>query len=243
MHNGKNRKELFIRLSFFLVILYIFSKLWQATQFLDPTNAQSMIWYLSVTELIVLSVPFIQVDIENDIRTGDVVYHLLKPMNYLWLKMLSSIGSFLFRFLILILISFPFCTYLSGFIPPLPSLLASYFTAAIAGLVFILFQTTIGLLAFKLQDSTPIFWLWQRCSFLCGGLIIPLDFYPPYFKKAAYFLPFASLLYGPGSLIISFRIEHLILVLGGLLFWGSVSFFLAKGIYNRILKKLTVNGG
>lgn len=243
MHNGKNQKELFLRASFFLAILYIFSKLWQATQFSDAENQQLMIWYLSVTELIVLSVPLIQVDIENDIRSGDVVYQLLKPMNYLWLKISEYIGSFLFRFAALMLIAIPFCAYLSGFIPSFFILFATYLTAAIAGLIFILFQTTIGLLAFKLQDSTPIFWVWQRSSFLFGGLVIPLDFYPSCLKITAYFLPFASLLYGPGRLILSFNVENIFIVLGGLLFWGSFALFLANWIYIRMLKALKVNGG
>lgn len=243
LHNGKNRKEIFVRLSFFLVILYIFSKLWQATQFSDAASQQSMIWYLSVTELIVLSVPLIQVDIENDIRSGDIVYQLLRPINYLWLKISDSIGAFLFRFTVLMLIAIPFCAYLSSSIPPLPILFAAYLTAGIAGLVFILFHTTIGLLAFKLQDSTPIFWVWQRCSFLFGGLIIPLDFYPSYLKTASYFLPFASLLYGPARLILSFNFESFLIVLGGLLFWGCFALFLASWLYIRMLRELKVNGG
>lgn len=243
VHNGKNRKEILVRSSFFLVILYIFSKLWQATQFSDAASHQSMIWYLSVTELIVLSVPLIQVDIENDIRSGDVVYQLLKPIHYLWLKISDSIGAFLFRFTVLMLIAIPFCAYLSGFIPPFHILLSAYLTAGIAGFVFILFHTTIGLLSFKLQDSTPIFWIWQRCSFLFGGLVIPIDFYPSYLKTVSYFLPFASLLYSPARLIIDFNVENFLIALGGLLFWGIVALFLAGRLYIRMLKSLKVNGG
>lgn len=243
LHNGKNRKEIFVRSSFFLAILYIFSKLWQATEFSNAANQQSMIWYLSVTELIVLSIPLIQVDIENDIRSGDIVYQLLKPINYLWLKISDCIGAFLFRFTVLMLIAIPFCAYLSDFIPPLHILFAVYLIAGMAGLVFILFHTTIGLLAFKLQDSTPIFWVWQRCSFLFGGLVIPLDFYPSYLKTASYFLPFASLLYGPARLIFEFNAENFLIVLGGLLFWGLIALFLASGLYIRMLKSLKVNGG
>lgn len=243
VHNGKNRKEILIRSTFFLVILYIFSKLWQATQFSEEANQQLMIWYLSVTELIVLSIPLIQVDIENDIRSGDVVYQLLKPINYLWLKISDSIGAFLFRFIVLLLIAIPFCTYLSNFIPPIHILFASYFSAGVAGIVFILFHTTIGLLAFKLQDSTPIFWVWQRCSFLFGGLVIPLDFYPVYLKAASYFLPFASLLYGPARLVIECTFQIFLFVLGGLLFWGIIALFLANRLYIHMLKALKVNGG
>lgn len=243
LHNGKNRKEILVRSSFFLIILYVFSKLWQATQFADGTNPQSMIWYLFITELITLSIPLVQIEIENDIRSGDVAYQLLKPVSYLWLKISESIGAFIFRYLILMVIGIPFCIYLSEFVPPLHILLTTYILAGIAGLAFILFHTTIGLLAFKLQDSSPIFWIWQRSSFLFGGLLIPLDFYPWYLKGISYLLPFASLLYAPARLVINFNAENVFIALGGLLFWGLVALFLAKGLYGRMLKSLKINGG
>jgi ABC-2 type transport system permease protein len=243
LHNGKNRKEILVRSLFFITILYIFSKLWQATQFSSASNPQTMIWYLSVTELIVLSIPLIQVDIENDIRSGDIIYQLLKPINYLGLKIFECIGAFLFRFIVLTLISIPFCTFLSGYTPPLSLLCSVYLIAGVSGLVFILFHMTIGLLAFKLQDSSPLFWVWQRCSFLLGGLVIPLDFYPTFLRKIAFFSPFASLLYAPARLIIELNVEKVLFVLAGLLFWGSIALFLASWLYSRMLKSLKVNGG
>lgn len=243
MHNGKNRKEILIRSMFFLVILYIFSQLWAATRFSDPDAQRSMIWYLSVTELIVLSVPFIQIDIENDIRSGDVVYQLLKPIHYLWLKICDSIGAFFYRFCILIGISIPFCFWLSGFIPPASSLFLSYFLGAFAGMVLILCQTAIGLLAFKLQEATPVFWIWQRCSFLFGGLLIPLDFYPYYLQVASRFFPFPYLLYGPARMVLSFEKGKFLMILGGILFWGAVALFLSYWLYARMLKSIKINGG
>jgi ABC-2 type transport system permease protein len=241
LHNGKNKKEVFVRSSFFLVILYIFSKLWQATA--GVADQQLMVWYLSVTELIVLSIPLVQVDIEDDIRSGDIVYQVLKPISYLWLKISDSIGAFLFRFTLLMGIAIPFCTYLSGFTPSFFILASAYLAAFFAGLVFILFHTSIGLLAFRLQDSTSIFWVWQRCSFLFGGLVIPLEFYPSYLKAASYFLPFASLLYGPARLVLEFNIENVLVTLGGLIFWGGAGLFLSKRLYVLMLRSLKINGG
>lgn len=243
LHNGKNKKEILIRSLFFLVILYIFSKLWQATQFFNILNQESMIWYLSVTELIVLSIPLIQVDMENDIRSGDIVYQLIKPINYLWIKISDCIGAFLFRFTFLLLIAIPFCIYLSDFIPSFHILFISYLTAIAAGLIFILFHAIIGLLSFKLQDSTPIFWVWQRCSFLFGGLIIPLDFYPPYLKNAFYVFPFASLLYGPARSVLAFNSKNFFITIFGLVFWGITALLLASWLYSRMLKSLKINGG
>ncbi len=202
-----------------------------------------MIWYLSVTELIILSVPLIQVDIENDIRSGDVAYLLLKPISYLGIKISESIGAFLFRFIVLLFISIPFCTYLSGFTPQTFTLCVTYLLASLAGIVFIFFQAVIGLLAFKLQDAGPVFWIWQRCSFLFGGLLIPLDFYPSYLKTAAYFLPFASLLYAPAHIIFELNPINVLITVAGLLFWGAFAVILGLRLYTQMLKSLRINGG
>jgi ABC-2 type transport system permease protein len=243
LQNGKNRREIAVRSSFFIVILYIFSKLWGATQFSHADMQHMMLWYLSITEVIILSVPLIQVDIENEIRNGDVVYHLLKPINYLWLKISDCIGAFLFRFMALSLIAIPFCAYMSGILPPLFNLLITYLAALIAGVVFIFFHACIGLLAFKLEDSSPIFWIWQRSSFLFGGLILPLTYYPSYLKTASYFLPFASLLYGPARLILECNGPSVISAIVGLVFWAIVGLLLSHWLFSRMVRALKINGG
>lgn len=237
LHNGKNRKEICIRSLFFIAILFIFSKLWEAT----GSGFESMIWYLSVTEMILISVPFVQVDIESAIRTGDIVYHLTRPIHFLWIKVFECMGAFLFRFLVLLLVSIPFCAYLSGYVLSFSTLILAYTMAILAGIVFILFHVSIGLLSFQLHDATPVFWIWQRCSFLFGGLLIPLNYYPHGLKTASYFLPFASLLYNPGRLI--FDRSFVWMALAGLIFWGVMAVFLAQALYHRGLKSLKVNGG
>lgn len=243
IHSGINKKEILIRSSFFLVILYIFSKLWQATQFSNGTNQQMMVWYLSITEIIVLSVPIIQVEIENDIRSGDIVYQIIKPIDYLWFKISEYIGSFLFRFITLILLAIPFCVYLSGNIPSIQALFTAYLCAGISGIILIIFHLAIGLSSFKIQDSSPIFWIWQRSAFLFGGLIIPLDFYPSYLKVFSFCLPFASLLYGPARLIFEFSFSNILTTFSALLFWGIFSLVFTKVLYKKMLKALKINGG
>jgi ABC-2 type transport system permease protein len=242
-NNRKNHKEILIRSLFFVAILYIFSKLWAATQFSNPENSQLMVWYLALTELIILSIPLVQVDIENDIRSGDIVYQLLKPVSYLWLKISDSVGAFLFRFLILGAIAFPLCIALSGTVPSLALLIASFFSALLAGFVFIFFHTAIGLTAFIFQDSSPIFWLWQRCSFLLGGMLLPLDYYPSYLQWIASVLPFSSLLYKPAKLLLECSVEQFLFTILAIIFWGAFALFLTYQLYGRLLRSLRINGG
>lgn len=243
LHNSKNRNEVLIRSAFFLAILFIFSKLWEITPFLDPENKQLMIWYLAVTETIVLAVPMIQVDIENDIRTGDIVYHLIKPTRYLTLKISEHIGSFFFRYLLLCMLSFPFCLFLSQITPSLTNLFFAFLMGTTSGLVIILFQICIGLSAFSLHDATPIFWLWQRGSFLFGGLLLPLDYYPTFLQKIAIYLPFSSLIYAPAHLVLHFSFQSCINVFLKIGIWSTVAFLCSNVLYFQMLRRLKVNGG
>ena len=242
-YNASNQKEIVIRSLFFMAILYIFSKLWAATTFSDQLLHSKMLWYLQFTEIIILSIPAIQVDIENDIRSGDIVYHLLKPVTYLWLKIADAVGAFLFRFLILSIVGAPFCFYLSNYLPPLHTLFITSFLAALAGLVFILFHITIGLTAIRLEDSSPVYWIWQRSSFLFGGMLLPLSYYPWYLQYISYVLPFAALLYAPARLMLYFCLEDCLIALIGIVFWGCIAYLCATWLFRRLLYSLKVNGG
>lgn len=243
VHNGSNHKEIIVRSLFYMVILYIFSNLWQLTQFANPADKQLMVWYMAVTEMIILSVPLVQVDIENDIRSGDVVYQLLKPVNYILLKLSDSLGALIFRFLVLSLITIPLSAYLSGMMPPLFELGLTLAAAFLASCVFVLYHIMIGLTAFKLQDSSPIFWIWHRSGFLFGGLLLPLEYYPLILQKISPFLPFAALMYKPAHLIMHFSFYEYATVLAGLLFWGAAGMVCMNALYQCMLKSLRVNGG
>jgi ABC-type uncharacterized transport system permease subunit len=60
----------------------------------------------------------------------------------------------------------------------------------------------IGLLAFWLQDVSPVYWVWQKLMFVLGGLMLPLDLYPSVVQRAAEFTPFPVLLAGPASFVV-----------------------------------------
>lgn len=243
LHHKRNQKEIVIRCLFYLVILFIFSRLWQATAFAEPAQSRGLLWYLAVTELIVMAPPPIQVEIEADIRSGDIVYQLIRPIDYLWLKVAEASGACLFRFLALMVAGLPWCALLAGQAPPPGPLLASLTTALLAALVFVLFQALIGLSAFLLQDPAPCYWLWQRASFIFGGMLLPLDFYPELLRKLTLMLPFASLLYAPAKLVMAFSWTGFLVTLAAILIWGLVAAWLAHAFYLKLLAALKINGG
>lgn len=236
---------MFIRSLFFFTIVFIFSMLWQATDAHQKLfHTQAMIWYLVITETIVLSLPIIQFEIENDIRTGDIVYQLTKPIHYLWGKIFENLGAFCFRFLVLLFLGLCLCPYLSeGYIPPFFALISAYFTAFLAGIVLTIFHACIGITACRLQDCSPLFWIWQRSTFLFGGLLLPLDFYPWYLKWIADLLPFSALLYKPAHLMLDASSSACLTVLGGIFLWGGIAIFCSKFLYDYAIRCIKINGG
>lgn len=239
MENGNNHKELIIRSSFFAIILFIFSKLWRVTDF---PQSEMLVWYISLTEMIILSLPMIQFEVESDIRSGDIAYTLTKPIEYFWMKISEHVGVYLFRFIAFLGLGFVLSFVLTGMIPTWTSLILSYLAAFLAGVVQILFQTSIGLTAFKLQDCTPLFWIWQRSTFLLGGLLLPIHLYPKTLQVATEFFPFSALLYKPANLILDGGVTFFG-CLGSILIWGVIALVLSRYLFYRAMKELKINGG
>src|SRR5579885_1529491 len=96
IHSLKNYKAL-IGLSIFLVTcLLIFANLWkiagakQGTVSLDPNQ---LLWYIAFNEWILISLPDIQYDVEEDLRSGKLAYLLPRPISYLGSKFAEALGT------------------------------------------------------------------------------------------------------------------------------------------------------
>jgi ABC-2 type transport system permease protein len=232
-------KELLFRALFLGGILFIFSKLWKLAAIEDQGM---MIWYLAMTETIFLSVPLIYLDIESDIRSGDLACHLCKPMHYIGSKFAEHAGIYLFRFLILSIFSIYAAIFFSGgIVPDFKDLISSLIACCFAGLGLLLFHASIGLTAIRLQDCTPLCWIWQRAAFLLGGLVMPISLYPEGVQSLIEYLPFAVLLYKPASLVLGNA--SLLSAIGGILLWSLVAISIALWLYRKAMNHLTINGG
>jgi ABC-2 type transport system permease protein len=113
----------------------------------------------------------------------------------------------------------------------------------LAGLVLLLCNALIGLLAFWLDDVSPLYWLWQKSMFVLGGLFVPLALYPDWLRLVALWSPFSALVSGPGSMAIDpdpkiFALLVLKLVGCALLAQNALERVMLRG-----LRRLTVNGG
>ena len=244
LNQKNNQKEIIIRASFYLVIIYIFSCLWNFSNLtLESIEAWRIPWYIAITETIILANPIIYFDIECDIRSGDIAYHLTRPINYLSMRIYENLAIYSFRFIFLSLTGLLFCSIISSSTPSLYEILTCYTLAFFAGISLLIWHSLIGLTAFWLQDCTPLFWLWQRSSFLLGGLLLPLDFYPEFLQNISQWTPFAALIYSPAKQILFSSSLTIAITFSKILLWGSLAIFICFTIYKRAIQQLQINGG
>jgi ABC-type uncharacterized transport system permease subunit len=122
------------------------------------------------------------------------------------------------------------------------ALVCSALMAVAAATLSLVFSATIGLCAFFMEDTSPVYWVWQKFAFVCGGSTFPLDMYPCPLPGAANATPFPSIFYAPGRIAIGTEpgfAWHTALGLAGCLLVAAIT---GHSAFRRALKVLEING-
>jgi len=247
----EERAALYGRVLFYFVVLLIFTRLWEAVlgsgtpaAGVGPQqNAASYVWYLAITEWIMLSQPTLHLDIEADVRNGDVAYHLARPMSYAGAKLAEALGDMAVRWVVLGVSGVLFARLSCGQWPSAAGLGLAGLVGCLSSVVLLLSYAAIGLCAFWIHDCTSVYLIWQKLCFALGGLMVPLSIYPGWLRQIALHSPFAALLYGPGQLVMA---PDWSLALGwasALLAWGTSFLLVVLWLEHRGRKTLTLHGG
>jgi ABC-2 type transport system permease protein len=246
-HGLAHRAVLATRAAVYVVFLVIFSRLWRVVLdrgAVEGADATEMLWYLAVTEWVMIGTPMPHQDVERDVRTGQIAYGLPRPLSYVGWKVAENVGSLLVRLLVLGVVGFFAAWALAGSLPHDPrGLLLAVPLGAMAGVVTIVYGAAIGVSAFWLQDASPVYWIWQKLTFVLGGLILPLSIYPGWLREVARWTPFPSLLYGPGRSVLGWDLGAALSTAGLLLLWGALGVAALLALFRRGLRVLDVNGG
>jgi len=241
-----NRAELGGRMAFVAIILGVFSSLWQAVAehgLPIAADRAALVWYLAATEWIVLTVPAAHVDIEREIRTGDVTCHLTRPFSYPLALASQGIGMILVRAPFVGVAAFVCGVVFTGTAPSI-TLLARFVPFAFMAMLLVYgLYVVIGLLAFWLTDVTPVFWIAQKLLFVLGGLMLPLTLYPDWMQRLAHFTPFPAMLGGPAGLLVPATAPDTVRLARDLAVWIVVMAMAARALFERAVRTLQVSGG
>lgn len=241
-----NRGAAMGRFAFYGVILFVFSNLWKVVAHKTELSMSSteMLWYLAMTELVALCFPMVHLDIEEDVRSGNLAYSFTRPTSYLWSRYARALGATLSRSFLLLFSGVFFAYIFSGGWPEnlwsLAMFVPLFMMVVMVGLIF---QVAIGISSFWIQDCAPIFWVWQKMSFVLGGMILPLDIYPDWLKSLALKTPFALFHYLPAKAALTLNENLVMECFVKLSLWGFVAIIMVQWMYSKACKGLVLNGG
>lgn len=238
--------ELLGRALFFVLILAVFSSIWRAVAESGGATGQQpneMLWYLAVTEWVLMSAPLVQFQIEDDIRRGDVAYQIARPASWLGAQLAHGLGALVVRAPTLLIVAGVTAWSVAG--PPKHPVQLGIGIALglMASMVVTLFHVGIGVAAFWLGDVAPAYWIWQKLLFVLGGLLLPLQFYPAMFVRIARLTPFPALLAGPASLATHEPLMPSAVLSATLAFWALMGWIVAHAAFGHAVRRLQVNGG
>lgn len=250
----EERGVLWGRVLFYFIILLVFARLWEALLGAEPrAPAQAgaslglrpshYVWYLALTEWIMLSQPLLHLDIEADMRAGVVGQTLSRPVSYVSAKLAEAWGEVAVRLVVLGASGLPYAGWLAGDWPEPSSLALAALAGALASLVMTLALAAIGLSGFWVTDTTSVYLIWQKLCFVLGGLMLPLSIYPPWLRAVAEWSPFAALLFGPAELLFGAPPQRVLACLAQLLGWGVFLALVLAALDRRVTHIVSVQGG
>ncbi len=244
-HRVSQRAAVLARIGTYGVLLFVFSRLWtviaSAYEGLE-IPADRVIWYIAITEWIALSATPVHDDVQDELRSGDLLYRLTRPLGYPWAKLAEAVGDLLVRMGVLALAGVGFAYAFAGTMPLDAAALAWVVPLGVlAGVVASTFGLAIGLVSFWIHDCRPIYWIWQKGLFLLGGLLVPLELYPDWLRAIAVWSPFAAILHGCGSLALGHG-EPVWAALR-LCAWLVIALAIVALMFRRGLRTLDAGGG
>lgn len=235
----------------FLALL-IFAEIWKSVyQAMDtttaPLNLQQVLIYLTLSILIgAITGNSILDQIQGKCVSGDVAYHLIRPLNFKLYTYAESFGLNFGK----ILIQMPVILFVGivffSFQPP-SSFNAIPFCISLILSILLIYQIyyTLGLIAFWFQNISYIPTVVGGLFLVFGGNGIPLAFFPKAFNDLASLMPFKFTYYACISIYISDYEDQLA---NFALIFGQISWILVLNVVEKVMwktavKKLEVNGG
>ena len=232
---------------FLVVILYVFQALWRTVyagrDALAGFSLTQMVWYLSVTEGVMLGRSSLWMTVQEEVKDGTLAYGLIRPMSYPAMTVFRFVGEGLVRVLPVLAMGALVALASTGPLPRLAAALPALLVLAAGALVIgALLEMLIGLAAFWMEEVAPLFWIVQKFIFILGGMFFPLDLFPSGFARVLKALPFAFVTYWPGCVAVSGG-HGFLRALGGQALWAALLSLCIALAYRRAVKALQAQGG
>lgn len=237
-----------------LLMLAVTYYLWKAIYgsttetVINGFTLNEMIIYVFITFLtsLIISVD-ISHDISREVKDGSIAINLIRPINYEKRMFFQGLGNVLYNFVIIFLLTFTATTIMfykfTGHLNIINIIF--YFLSSILGMLINFYYSYIfGLLSFKITNMWGLSQIMQSVSGLLSGMLIPIAFFPVWAQEVVEFFPFSSAIYTPTMIYLN-KLNSIEIIKAILLqvFWVIALMLLAKWMWKKLIKNLTILGG
>lgn len=141
-------------------------------------------------------------DIANEIRDGSVAIQMIRPYNYLIVKMMQGLGEGLFRFLLFMIPGLIIvCLIFPVELPTDLRIWAIYLSMLVFSfLINSQINIITGLVAFFVENNAGFMRMKRVMVDLFAGVMVPIAFFPGWLEKIMQWLPFQAITYLPSAL-------------------------------------------
>jgi ABC-2 type transport system permease protein len=215
------------------------------TEVINQLTLPMAVWSVSLCQVFqsVTRPPVAKV-IEEEIKSGMIVYTISRPYSYILFHLLSSLGKMFPALISSLIIGSLVTWWLIG--PIFVSFTAIFFSAIILLLGYILdffIMFNIGLTAFWLEDISALYWNYFKLQFIFGGILIPVALFPRYLQTIAEFLPFSQLFYASSRLLVNFDLQLFYYFLSIQVTWIVILNVISYIRFRKALTYVSINGG
>lgn len=244
------RFDLLLYIFNFIIEITVYVFIWLAiynngNQILGMSFEQVTTYYILVVSLSPIINWGVNDIIGNSIREGEILRELLNPISYFNYYLGIRIGE-LIESTIVGVLTFGICSLLFGVLLPNGLLNFLFFIIVIflAVIVVYFFELALGMTAFYTNSIWGIEIFKRSIISIFSGMIAPITLFPSFLQKIANVLPFKDCIYTPINIYFGelTNLEVLQVILKQCL-WIAILYIIAKFLFNKAVKNLTVNGG
>jgi ABC-2 type transport system permease protein len=239
---------LVVTMGFYVAVVCVLSALWRTATATAANggaivgySAASLTWYVATSEAATVSLDTRLIESTGEhIATGAVAVELLRPASVLGIRVATEVGRCLPRLLLCALTGLVLARVLAG--PPIDpwALLLAAPSLVIAVTCNLVAQHAFAGASFWIRDARSTWFLYQKCVFVVGGMLLPIEVLPHALERVALLLPFVAMAYVPARLA-SGHVELGLVALQ--LAWLAVLSALAVSVFARGERRLQVVGG
>ena len=246
------RFDAWVRIFSNIIFLFIWGTIWFALYkgkgSVEGVSFHSMLSYVFISQMLqgIHGAGTPLWEIQEKVRTGDIVMELVRPYDFPIRTLFSDFGSILFHMITAVL---PLYTLLFWiFHLTIPTTFIQWFLFMISAFMGYLIrysiELTFGLFTFWLVETGGVEDIFYFSISLFSGSIVPLWFFPHWLEQITRFLPFQGIYFVPNAIFVGKitgdAIKNALMVQG---FWIFITYLVLRVVWAKVSKKVIVQGG